>query len=313
MKHECGMIQDLLPLYFEGLASDESKKTVDEHVQECAKCKKELDTLRKTQADLPAAALPMKKISRGIRKRRRMSILLVSCLLLALAVAFGAFVTDRQYLSYEKDQLSILKSEDFLIINTKHPDVFLEIDKTPSSDQPNTAQYEVSIYTRRFDTIDRSDMPMWMQMLDSGKGQGNNPFPAQAVIELDDDKEAVVYYVKADELSVLLYGRDLFPHGGYMILPRLALAYYLIMALTLTVLFSILFFLLRRKTKGKGIAQMLLGLPLSYILGHLLIKGFSTMSYYSLLRDFLWIIACSAFLYAAWLLMMREMREKVEG
>lgn len=73
--------------------------------------------------------LPMKNISRGIRKRRWISVVIASCLLLALAVAFGAYLTDKQYLSYEKDQLSFSNKDGFIIINTKRSDVYLEISR----------------------------------------------------------------------------------------------------------------------------------------------------------------------------------------
>lgn len=42
MKTSCEIIKDLLPLYCDGICSEESKKTVEEHLQSCADCKEEL-------------------------------------------------------------------------------------------------------------------------------------------------------------------------------------------------------------------------------------------------------------------------------
>ena len=42
MKTPCEIIKDLLPLYCDGICSEESKKTVEEHLQSCADCKEEL-------------------------------------------------------------------------------------------------------------------------------------------------------------------------------------------------------------------------------------------------------------------------------
>lgn len=39
MKYPCDMIQDLLPLYIDGVCSEESKKAVDQHLSECRGCK----------------------------------------------------------------------------------------------------------------------------------------------------------------------------------------------------------------------------------------------------------------------------------
>ena len=35
MKISCDMIQDLLPLYHDGVCSEESKKIIEEHLQIC--------------------------------------------------------------------------------------------------------------------------------------------------------------------------------------------------------------------------------------------------------------------------------------
>lgn len=39
MKYPCDMIQDLLPLYLDGVCSEKSKKAVEEHLAECSDCK----------------------------------------------------------------------------------------------------------------------------------------------------------------------------------------------------------------------------------------------------------------------------------
>ena len=39
MKYECGMIEDLLPLYKDGACSEASRKAITEHLTECEKCR----------------------------------------------------------------------------------------------------------------------------------------------------------------------------------------------------------------------------------------------------------------------------------
>ncbi len=39
MKHNCDIIKDLLPLYYDRVCSDASKKAVEEHLEECSVCK----------------------------------------------------------------------------------------------------------------------------------------------------------------------------------------------------------------------------------------------------------------------------------
>ena len=40
MKYNCKVIQDLLPLYTDGICSDVSAQMVEEHLKECASCEK---------------------------------------------------------------------------------------------------------------------------------------------------------------------------------------------------------------------------------------------------------------------------------
>ncbi len=45
MKYPCGLIQDLLPLYHDKVCGAESTQAVQEHLEECAACKKYYDTM----------------------------------------------------------------------------------------------------------------------------------------------------------------------------------------------------------------------------------------------------------------------------
>ena len=40
MKYNCEVIQDLLPLYTDGICSNASAQMVEEHLKECAACEK---------------------------------------------------------------------------------------------------------------------------------------------------------------------------------------------------------------------------------------------------------------------------------
>lgn len=48
MNNSCGIIKDLLPLYVDGVCSEESRAAVDEHLAGCKSCKAELEELRKS-------------------------------------------------------------------------------------------------------------------------------------------------------------------------------------------------------------------------------------------------------------------------
>lgn len=107
-------------------------------------------------------------------------------------------------------------------------------------------------------------------------------------IILNPDGEDVVsiYYYSADgNEDILIYGKNLHKNGGVLTLPRLALAYYLLLAIILAIVFGIVLYIYGRKRKEKTILEKIFLLPISYIIGHFCIKGFKTTSY-SMQRDF---------------------------
>lgn len=49
MKYPCNLIRDLLPLYIDGVCSDESNVCVEEHLKECASCREYLTSIEATK------------------------------------------------------------------------------------------------------------------------------------------------------------------------------------------------------------------------------------------------------------------------
>ena len=43
----CYIVSDLLPLYQEDIVSEQTKKDIDKHVNECIECKKMMDAMKK--------------------------------------------------------------------------------------------------------------------------------------------------------------------------------------------------------------------------------------------------------------------------
>lgn len=88
----CKVIEDLIPLYCEGLCSDETRALVDAHIKDCDACRKLCETT--PQAALPEAetipdeAKVFKKVNRKMKKHRLVSyglLILMALLILLLA------------------------------------------------------------------------------------------------------------------------------------------------------------------------------------------------------------------------------------
>lgn len=102
MKYPCNLIRDILPLYHDGVASEESINAVREHLKECSACKEYYnqmcgsDTLEETAYDEQMekkAADSYKKMYRRVRKKTGKIIgitILVTGILLILVYAVVA-------------------------------------------------------------------------------------------------------------------------------------------------------------------------------------------------------------------------------
>lgn len=93
----CEIIQDLLPLYCDGVCSEESKKAVLAHVQTCEKCREELrvmglpiDIPEKSE-EVEAAEAASRAWKQNKRKAFRLGIVLAALLVaIAAAMFFGS-------------------------------------------------------------------------------------------------------------------------------------------------------------------------------------------------------------------------------
>lgn len=88
----CEIVKDLLPNYIEDIVSEDSKKLVSEHLENCDCCKKELENMSAL-----IEVEPIEKIKFDYLKRihKKAKIILVICLVLTVfANIISAFLTD---------------------------------------------------------------------------------------------------------------------------------------------------------------------------------------------------------------------------
>jgi|GEM_PF-728435 len=139
MKISCEIIKDLLPLYQDGVCSDESKKVIEEHIKICENCKAEIESMNGALPSLDIEknlneADAVKKISKKWRRGMLKSglkgigatllLVFVICLYLFIAIGFknsqlfsrdNSFDFDETYVQtppnfYEKDKRAILNN-----------------------------------------------------------------------------------------------------------------------------------------------------------------------------------------------------------
>lgn len=88
MKLCCNIIRDLLPLYIDGIESDESRDAIKEHLKYCPDCRKYYKSINKAlsvEADEAISGMhnDYKKISKKIRRRRALYAGTAAAMLLA--------------------------------------------------------------------------------------------------------------------------------------------------------------------------------------------------------------------------------------
>lgn len=96
-KDLCDVVKDLLPLYIDDILSDGSKALVEEHIETCEKCKKDLEYYsRNIVLPMDTDIKPFKKISYKFKLQKTSIALLVSIIVLFLiSRIIGPFSFDK--------------------------------------------------------------------------------------------------------------------------------------------------------------------------------------------------------------------------
>ena len=92
---KCSIAKDILPLYAEGLCSEETAAELEKHLEECEECKKQLEHYRteiKPSADEKTDSeqlKPMKKVSKKLKRNKLVTVVL-TLVIIAIAGGIGA-------------------------------------------------------------------------------------------------------------------------------------------------------------------------------------------------------------------------------
>ena len=105
MKLSCKVIEDMLPMYYDGICSDESAALVEEHLKECSQCSRVLADLH-SGINIPEKPVDDLKPLEGIQKKWKKSkwtyIRKGICATLAALLLVTAVLTGIWYFSYAK-------------------------------------------------------------------------------------------------------------------------------------------------------------------------------------------------------------------
>ena len=280
MKIPCGVIRDLLPLYVEDLASEETKQVVDEHLADCPDCREKLEELKQPATPEPDASEALRGVKKAIRRRRWQTALLAALLVFLPLFSLLARSIDKYALPWEKD-------------------LTLSFDGRVSA-------MESELCT----DPDTGETTLLLQGWSSRWNDRQTLTPERGILTFSDIPDCVFYGYGFRSPQKLLFGRSM--NGGAIILPRLALGFYLLLSLAAAAVLGLLWLILRKK-KAAPVLRALFFAALSYPIGHLLVKGTQTLSFF-LPRDLAFILVAAAAIWGLmtllWTILWRKWREK---
>lgn len=306
MENECSIVRDLLPLYAENMVSSGTAAFVEEHLKGCAACR---EAYAQTQAPKPApqfsdGAAPLQTLGRKLKAKRRQTIALTAVFVAALLVSAFAVLGAPIYLPYSEGLVTLEACGG--------QGVLLQFDETVTG-----------FHYRVHDGLDGGDtcccdIEAWTTLWDQWFSREHE---RQSAMIAPEDRPMLIAYAPNDgSESVCLARYDPCAEPPLetdvdavhaVVLPRLALNYYLILAAAALAVIAAVGVLARKNAKARTWAERIGLYPAAYILSHCIVTGANGASY-SAARDFSLIVLISLLLYGGLLLAHNIWRVKRE-
>lgn len=283
MKTPCSVIQDLLPLYAEELTGEDSRKLVEEHLEECENCKQTLEELKEARPQGFHETIPMQQVKKLLRQQLWLSVLLTACVVAVMAmVSIGWMLRDTP-IPYSEEAIVIRENQDGSI------DAVFD---QPLGWATYGLQYdrETGLYFIELSCEGASPLYRWTSPED---------YYVLPLVGPAKHCDYIIYENNAvDGEHILIWGELPSDYGHTYTLRRLTLNYYSLMAGAATLLMGLLWLLLRRRPVGKVFAYLSIFF-LCYLAGHLLIVGNNTIIYAHVPRYFILICVNTVALFGA--------------
>lgn len=107
MSMQCKIVEDLLPLYHDGVCSEESRQLVNAHLSQCENCRRmlgQIDSELLTPAVKEADIKPLKNINKAVNRGKRKALVagiaITLAVLLAVFIGWGAWWYTHDYAYY---------------------------------------------------------------------------------------------------------------------------------------------------------------------------------------------------------------------
>lgn len=204
-KYPCNVIQDLLPLYLDGVCSEESKSAVEAHLTECPVCQKfysSLDEADKMVVEVPAPerecqkAASFQAVKKKMYKKQLLYAMLPISLLIILSVACIWILKNKTKIVMYDNNISVSMTDGDLIgrLQGSQPSQ-VEIKRVETGD---AGQEEIYLFFCVYDT-------KWSEMTTT-----SNAFTEYTLCCSDKGADQIdaVYYYTGDYTGIETLDRD---------------------------------------------------------------------------------------------------------
>lgn len=259
MNISCNVMDDLLPLYAENMVSEDTSDLVRDHLAVCADCREKMKAYPEKEEEMHRSLEDLSKLQKKIRSRRVTAAWFAFLLTATVILSVVAFLISPVYLTVEEagvqvyigDETSYIyqvaedgelhspsivddeqEVDDRPVVTLYFSDIVRHVSESRVKD-PDTGEEIVTIsaYCWRLDIL-------FPRTAESKFGYGR---------EVDYDR---LYYASYDgREDTLLWGTQ--PNGGVQTLPRLVLAYYVVISIFLGAALLAAAVALRKKPEGK--------------------------------------------------------------
>ncbi len=276
----CDVIQDLIPLYVEDMLSEDSRKLVKAHLDECEECRAYLNELQETSTLPPEIDITLfRKIQTNLQKKKWQAIVLATIITLFIGTLTIVFMTAPEYFPYSEEVVAVNEaSNELVLVNFSDKVAGYNLNSYPGENGTGSVYHLTTWSTTWHELVDTEEItPIVL-----------NPNEEQV--------EAVYYYQANGEADQLIYGNEQHPSGGAFTLPRLSLAYLSVLAgIAFIICVGMMFAVRSNRTYLERVTKITF-LPLSYLFAQLIVTGWNT-STYSIVRDLTVILLVSILLY----------------
>lgn len=292
MKLPCSVTRDLLPLYAEKLVEEETEGLIREHLADCPACRQKLSEIEVQAVHPVETAKPLTALKKEISKRRWYTAIIAALCVFVVVFTYFSHQNVMQLVPWQDGLIEVVGTE-----TRPYEDVFGK-QEPGNIEDPSVEVLVLQVDSRingyrefMFKDEDGKTTQLlegWSWNSDLSQFNGARDYTENILCPVPD---RVIY--SAGNQQKLLWGEPL--NGGVELLPRLALGYYVILALGAALVSGIAWLLLRKR-KYSWVPRQIFFAPISYLVAHFLIKGLRTASYF-MERDFLSILVIAAALY----------------